>query len=133
MLTTVKSWISAKLLYVKIGLAILVVASFGFLYIQNTMYRKDIEKAKVELEQKEMIIKNQSIAISAQRQTIELANSMGEARDAELKKFAANVDSKIKPINDIIVQIKNGKFEKPQCEPSQSVKAVVDSIQNGVK
>jgi hypothetical protein len=80
-----------------------------------------------------MIIKNQSIAIGAQRQTIELANSMGEARDAELKKFAANVDSKIKPINDIIVQIKNGKFEKPQCEPSQSVKAVVDSIQNGVK
>jgi hypothetical protein len=131
MFTIAKDWISSKLLYIKIGLGVLIIASIAFLYVQNIMYRKDIEKSKIELSQKELIIKSQSATISTQEKTIALANAMTAVRDEELKKFADRVDVKIKPMNDLITQIKNGDYGKAECAPSKSVKAVIGSIQSG--
>lgn len=99
------------------------------MFIQNRILKSDIEAAKQKITAQEQTITNQKDVIQAQSKTIELSRDMEAVKSEVLENYSKRLDTKLKDTNDLIKQIQGGTFQPPKCEPSDSIKAVVNHIQ----
>ena len=93
------------------------------------MLKRDIETTKVKIASQEQTIKNQQDLIKAQEKTVELARNMESTRDAVLDSYTKRMSVKLNDTNELIKKIQTGGFQPATCEPSESVKAIIEHIQ----